>query len=69
MESELKIAPSDEQIDVLLDYSLNKSNLVMVPGERAWIMSHVKKISPLSKILSAHLDTFNAVWIVKIYTN
>ena len=66
MENDLKIPPSDEQTEVVVESFLSNRKLVMIPSERQWILNKVKKIEPKAKILSAHLDTENVMWIVKI---
>ena len=66
MESELKITPSDEQIEIVVESFLNNGKLVMIPSERQWIADKVRKIKPDAKILAAHLDTENVMWIVKV---
>lgn len=67
-ENEIKVSPSDNQIETLVSHSLGKGPLIMVDGERERLAFHVKKNYPNSRIVSAHLDTYEAVWIVKIQT-
>lgn len=66
METEIKFVPTESQIENVVDSSLGITSLVMAPGEKAWIISNVKKQFSNAKIISAHLDTYNVEWVVKI---
>lgn len=62
---ELEIPCSPEQEDVIADHLISGSVLGILPDERAWIISYVRKKYPTAKIKSADLDLSEAIWLVQ----
>jgi hypothetical protein len=62
---ELQIPCSPEQEDVIADHLISGSALGILPDERAWIISYVRKQYPTAKIKSADLDLSEAIWLVQ----
>jgi len=65
MSTELRVPCSPEQEDVIADHVLYDTELGMLPDERAWILSRIRKITD-AKIISANLDIVKAEWVVTI---
>ena len=66
---ELRIPCSEEQCDVLFDFAIGNGELGMLPDERAWILSNVRKQYPKAKVVSADLDIPNATWVTQVTTD
>jgi hypothetical protein len=55
---------SPEQEDILADHLLFNQELGILPDEKAWILSSVRKHYPNAKILNAELQLDEGVWLV-----
>jgi hypothetical protein len=51
---------------VIADHVLLGTELGMQPDERAWILSHARKVYPEGKVTAADLDIENGQWVVQI---
>lgn len=61
----IQVPCSPEQEDVIAESLLYGKELGMVPDERAWILNHVNRKFPNSRVLNADLMIEDAAWYVE----
>lgn len=62
----IKVECSPEQMEIIADYFIYDSELGILPDEKQWILSRVRKMHPHCKILKVELDIDCAEWILEI---
>lgn len=62
----VNIPCSQEQIEIIIDHLAYGSELGMERDEKIWILNHVHKNYPGSKVLGANLNQGELLWEVTI---
>ncbi len=65
MIEKLRVPVSPEQEDLLFEHALG-GELVLAPGERAWMLNQLHKRRPKASIISAVLDIEEGEWVLDI---
>lgn len=66
MKETIKIPCSPEQEDIIADHLFKRSELGILPDERAWIMARIRALYPDAKVCAADLLIDEASWNVTI---
>ena len=66
MTVEITIPVSPEQAEVIVDSLIEGTDVGLLPDERAWMLSHARKLHPGCKILGADLDIPTATWTLTL---
>ena len=62
----ITIEASRMQQETIAHHALGLGELVMFPGERAYIVDQARKQIPNCRVLSAHLDVENGRWDLEV---
>jgi hypothetical protein len=63
---EILIPVSPDQEDAIVDHVFHGAELGMVVDEKAWMLSHARKLHPGCKILAADLNITIMKWKLQI---
>ncbi len=64
----VNIPCSPEQIEIILDHLIYEEEIGMERDEKVWILNHVRRDHPGSKVLGANLNQGELLWEVTIQT-